>query len=171
MSKFLDELFGNPTAMPHIIVEAANLPTPIVRFVRTDKGAILPAKQREGDAAYDLYAVLEKPIVMHSFDPTPISTGWKIAIPPGFEGQVRPRSGLAKHGITVANSPGTIDSNYRGDLVVLLVNNTDGFTTIRDGDRIAQLLIKEVPVVDLVEVESFDDETERGEDGFGSSGR
>lgn len=145
--------------------------TPVVRFVKTDSFAVLPAQGRNGDAGYDLYAVLDEPLHMHSFTPTPVQTGWKIAIPEGFEGQIRPRSGLAKLGITVANSPGTIDSNYRGDLVVLLVNNTDGLHTIKNGDRIAQLLIKAVPVVDLVEVEDFEDWTSRGEDGFGSSGR
>lgn len=147
-----------------------DVPVP-VRFVRTHEGAKLPSQGREGDAGYDLYAVLDKPMAMHSFTPTPIQTGWKIAIPKGFEGQIRPRSGLAKLGITVANSPGTIDANYRGDLIVLLVNNTDGLHTIKHGDRVAQLLIKQVPFAELKEVESFEDETNRGEDGFGSSGR
>jgi len=142
-----------------------------VRFVRMHKDAVLPAQSRKGDAGFDLYAVLDKPLVMPCFTPTAVSTGWKIAIPEDFEGQVRPRSGLAKRGVTVANSPGTVDSNYRGELIVLLVNNTDSMHTVKNGDRIAQLLIKPVPVVDIAEVDSFDDETNRGEDGFGSSGR
>ena len=144
---------------------------PKARFVKSLGGARLPTQSREGDAGYDLYAHLEETLVLHSFTPVPIRTGWKIAIPGGFEGQIRSRSGLAKRGIVVANSPGTIDANYRGELIVLLVNNTDNLATIRDGDRIAQLLFKTVPYVDLVEVNDFEDETSRGEDGFGSSGR
>lgn len=148
-----------------------NATKPQVRFVRTHKDAILPRMQRTGDAGYDIYAVVDEPVVMKALTPYRISTGWKIAIPPGYEGQVRPRSGLAGKGITVANSPGTIDENYRGVFNVLLVNITGDLHTIKTGDRVAQLLIKKVRQVDVVEVDNFDDDTERGEHGFGSSGR
>jgi len=144
---------------------------PQVRFVRTHVEAVLPKQQRVGDAGYDLHVVLDAPMVLHSFTPTVFTTGWKIAVPQGFEGQIRPRSGLAKQGITVANTPATIDENYRGDLAVILINLTDDLHTIKPGDRVAQLLIKKVDAVEIVEVDSFDDTTERGEHGFGSSGR
>lgn len=142
-----------------------------VRFVRTHEDAVLPVTKRVGDAGYDLYAVLKRPLVLPAFTPMAIGTGWKIAIPEGYEGQIRPRSGMALRGITVANSPGTIDENYRGDLAVILVNLSGKIHSIKHGDRIAQLLVKKVEHVGMVEVDSFDDETDRGEDGFGSSGR
>ena len=141
------------------------------KLVRVDDKAVLPKQQRAGDAGFDLYALLDEPLVLPAFTPMAIRTGWKIAIPEGYEGQVRPRSGLAKIGVTVANAPGTIDANYRGELVVLLICNNGDYYTIKPGERIAQLLIKEVPEFKAVEVESFDGQTERGENGFGSSGK
>jgi dUTP pyrophosphatase len=99
-----------------------------------------------------------------------IPTGLRLAIPQGFEGQVRPRSGLAaRHGITVLNSPGTIDSDYRGEICVILINLGSEPYTISHGDRIAQLVIAPTTRAELVEVESLDT-TERGEGGFGSTG-
>jgi len=99
-----------------------------------------------------------------------VPTGWVLELPPGWEGQIRPRSGLAaRHGITLLNSPGTLDSDYRGELQVLIVHHGSDPFTIRRGDRIAQLVVAPVPRVRLEEVEELT-ETERGEGGFGSTG-
>jgi len=99
-----------------------------------------------------------------------VPTGWAVAIPTGFEGQVRPRSGLAlRHGITVLNAPGTIDADYRGELAVLLINHGDDPFVVRRGDRIAQLLICPVARAELREVEALD-ATARGSGGYGSTG-
>jgi dUTP pyrophosphatase len=99
-----------------------------------------------------------------------VPTGICVAIPAGYEAQVRPRSGLAaKHGVTLLNSPGTIDSDYRGEVAVLLINHGDAPFIINRGDRIAQLVVASLAAAELVEVGSLD-ETERGAGGFGSSG-
>ena len=100
-----------------------------------------------------------------------VPTGFRIAIPAGYEGQVRPRSGLAlSHGILIPNSPGTIDSDYRGELKVILMNAGEKAYAIRRGDRIAQLVIAPVTTVEFLEVEQLD-ATHRGEGGFGHTGR
>jgi dUTP pyrophosphatase len=100
-----------------------------------------------------------------------VPTGLMIAVPPGFEAQVRPRSGLAlKHGVTVLNSPGTVDADYRGEVSVLLINHGDEPFTIRRGERIAQLVIAAVCQANLTEVASLSP-TDRGSGGFGSTGR
>ena len=145
----------------------------LVRLVRTHKDAIPPKKATTGAAGYDLYSVEYHSI--YPGDQAIVDTGFKIAIPDGYEGQVRPRSGLAaKHGVTVTNSPGTIDCDYRGPLKVILTKLEDPAGgepfEIAPGDRIAQLVISEVPNVGMHIVEEFDDETERGEGGFGSTG-
>jgi dUTP pyrophosphatase len=118
----------------------------------------------------DLPAAIEEPIELGSLERTAIPTGLQIAIPDGFEGQVRPRSGLAfRHGLTVTNAPGTIDSDYRGELKVLLVNLGAESITITRGMRIAQLVIAPVVQATVSEVTTLDD-TERGTGGFGSTG-
>jgi dUTP pyrophosphatase len=118
----------------------------------------------------DLPAAIEEPIVLGSLERTAIPTGLQIAIPDGFEGQVRPRSGLAfRHGLTVTNAPGTIDADYRGELKVLLVNLGAEPITITRGMRIAQLVIAPVVQVTVSAVTTLDD-TERGTGGFGSTG-
>lgn len=100
-----------------------------------------------------------------------IPTGWRIAIPNGFEAQVRPRSGLAlRHGILIPNSPGTIDADYRGEIQVILMNAGSDVFEVERGDRIAQLVVAPVVRPEWVEVEDLD-ETERGEGGFGHTGR
>jgi dUTP pyrophosphatase len=99
-----------------------------------------------------------------------IPTGLAVSIPPGFEAQIRPRSGLAlKHGIGMVNSPGTIDSDYRGEIAIIVINWGQGPFTIQEGDRIAQMVITKVYRADIVEVEVLD-ATQRGEGGFGHSG-
>jgi dUTP pyrophosphatase len=130
----------------------------------------LPAYETDGSAGMDLRADLAEPLVLGPGERTLVPTGLRLEIPPGYEGQVRPRSGLAlKRGLTLLNAPGTIDSDYRGDLGVILVNLSAEPQRIEPGDRIAQLLFAPVTRVELVEVDSLAG-TERGAGGFGSTG-
>lgn len=142
-----------------------------VKIRRLRPSAILPQYATEGSAGMDLCADIDEPREIHSCDIAMVSTGLSIEIPPGYEGQIRPRSGLAKrHGITVLNSPGTIDSDFRGEVSVLLVNHGPAPFIFCPGDRIAQLVIAPVTRVEWQEVEELE-ETERGSGGFGSTGR
>lgn len=130
----------------------------------------LPAYATPESAGMDLRANITEPIVLHPLERRIIPTGLYIALPPGYEAQVRPRSGLAfKHGITVLNSPGTIDSDYRGELGVLLVNLSNEDFTVEAGERIAQMVIAQHEQGEFVEVEELDD-TERGAGGYGHTG-
>lgn len=130
----------------------------------------LPAYATPESAGMDLRANITEPIVLHPLERRIIPTGLYIALPPGYEAQVRPRSGLAfKHGITVLNSPGTIDSDYRGELGVLLVNLSNEDFTVEAGGRIAQMVIARHEQGEFVEVEELDD-TERGAGGYGHTG-
>lgn len=130
----------------------------------------LPKYQTELSAGMDLYANIDEPITLKSLERTLVKTGLFLSLPKGYEAQVRPRSGLAfKNGITVLNTPGTIDADYRGEIGVILVNLSADDFTINDGDRIAQLVIAKYETAIWEEVENLD-ETERGEGGFGSSG-
>jgi dUTP pyrophosphatase len=118
----------------------------------------------------DLRANLDAPVTLHPLERRLIPTGLHIALPKGFEAQVRPRSGLAlKHGITVLNSPGTIDADYRGELMVLLVNLSDADFVVNNGERIAQMVVARHEVVEWEPVGELD-ETERGEGGYGHTG-
>lgn len=131
----------------------------------------LPQYMSKGAAGLDLCAALEAPVTLNPGEAKLIGTGFSLAIPPGYEGQVRPRSGLAlRHRIGLLNSPGTIDSDYRGEVGVILFNFGTEPYTVLDGDRIAQLVIAAVPRVQLVVVESLD-ETVRGTGGFGHTGQ
>lgn len=131
----------------------------------------LPAYQSAGAAGLDLCAAIEDDVVIESLQRKLIPTGLSLAIPLGYEGQVRPRSGLAlRHGITVLNSPGTIDADYRGEVKVLLVNSSDTPFRLSRGERIAQLVICPVELGELVLVDELD-ATERGAGGYGSTGR
>ena len=146
--------------------------SPVLRFVRLPHNLDLPLPSYEtsGAAGMDLPAAIDETIVLGSLERTAIPTGLQIAIPDGFEGQVRPRSGLAfRHGLTVTNAPGTIDSDYRGELKVLLVNLGKEPVTIERGMRIGQLVIAPVVQASVSEVATLD-ETERGAGGFGSTG-
>lgn len=130
----------------------------------------LPAYATSQSAGMDLRANLEAPIVLKPMERKLVSTGLFIALPEGFEAQVRPRSGLAlKHGISVLNTPGTIDADYRGEVMVLLVNFSQEEFVIRDGERIAQMVIARHEQGHFVEVEVLD-ETERGAGGYGHTG-
>ena len=130
----------------------------------------LPAYATPESAGMDLRANVAEPVVLRPLERRIIPTGLYMALPPGYEAQVRPRSGLAfKHGITVLNSPGTIDSDYRGELGVLLVNLSNDDFTIKAGERIAQMVIARHEQGEFVEVEELDD-TERGAGGYGHTG-
>lgn len=129
-----------------------------------------PSYQTKASAGMDLRANIENPVELKPLERTLIKTGLFIALPEGFEAQVRPRSGMAaKHGITVLNTPGTIDADYRGEIGVILVNLSNDKFTIQDGDRIAQLVIAKHEQVSWKEVEILED-TSRGDGGFGSTG-
>ena len=130
----------------------------------------MPERASAGAAGLDLFADVGAPCVLAPGEVAVIPTGVAIALPPGHEGQVRPRSGLAaKHGVTVLNAPGTIDEDYRGEVKVILVNH-GGRYVVSPGDRIAQLVIARVERLRVIEVETLED-TPRGEGGFGSTGR
>jgi dUTP pyrophosphatase len=129
-----------------------------------------PRYQTDGAAGLDLCAALKAPIAIAPGERALVPTGWAVAIPPGFEGQVRPRSGLAlRHGVTVLNAPGTVDADYRGEVKVLLVNHGQAPFAVARGDRIAQLVICPVAHADLREVDALD-ATARGAGGYGSTG-
>lgn len=131
----------------------------------------LPAYATALSAGMDLRANLDSPVVLPPLGRALIPTGLFMAIPAGYEAQVRPRSGLAlKKGITLLNTPGTIDADYRGELGVILVNLSNEPFTVNDGERIAQLVVARHEVVEWTPVEVLD-ETERGEGGFGHTGR
>jgi dUTP pyrophosphatase len=130
----------------------------------------LPKYSTNESAGLDLRADLQSPITLKPGQRSLIPTGLKIALPTGYEAQVRPRSGLAyKHGITVLNSPGTIDADYRGDVGVILINHGSESFTIENGERIAQLIIAKFVQIDWDEVLDLSS-TSRGEGGFGSTG-
>ena len=130
----------------------------------------LPRYQTPGSAGMDLHAALAEAIVVQPRARARVPTGLSVAIPHGFEGQVRPRSGLAaKHGVTVVNTPGTVDSDYRGEVNVVLVNLGTEPVTIAPLDRIAQLVFARHEIATLVEVTDLDDTT-RGAGGYGSTG-
>ncbi|MBO5537592.1 MAG: dUTP diphosphatase [Prevotella sp.] len=130
----------------------------------------LPAYATVQSAGMDLRANLEAPVVLKPLERRLIPTGLFIALPEGYEAQVRPRSGLAlKKGITVLNSPGTIDADYRGEIGVILVNLSDEEFVVNDGERIAQMVIAKHETAHFIEVEVLN-ETERGEGGFGHTG-
>nr|WP_308789548.1 dUTP diphosphatase [Polyangium mundeleinium] len=131
----------------------------------------LPAYQSAGAVGLDLCAAVVDEVSIGRGERKLVPTGVRVAIPEGYEGQVRPRSGLAlKHGITVLNAPGTIDPDYRGELMVLLINHGDAPFVVRRGERIAQLVICPVARAELVVAESLD-ETVRGVGGYGSTGQ
>ncbi len=141
-----------------------------IHFVNSSRHP-LPAYATPQSAGMDIRANLQEPITLHPMQRALVPTGLRMALPQGYEAQIRPRSGLAlKHGITVLNTPGTIDADYRGEVGVILINLSQEPFVIQDGERIAQMVIArhEQPEVELVE--SLD-ETVRGEGGFGHTGR
>ena len=145
---------------------------PEVRMMRLthSEGLSLPDYQTAGAAGLDLFAAIPKPLTLRAGARALVPTGIAIAVPEGYEGQVRPRSGLAtRHGLTILNAPGTIDADYRGEIQVVLANLGNEDVTITRGMRIAQLVIAPVARAQIVEVMSLE-ETVRGSGGFGSTG-
>ncbi|MBS0363944.1 MAG: dUTP diphosphatase [Proteobacteria bacterium] len=148
-------------------------PTVPIRRLPHAEGLPLPAYETAQAAGMDLRAAVpqDEPLTLRPGSRFPVPTGLAFALPPGFEGQVRPRSGLAmKHGVTCLNSPGTVDADYRGEVKVILINHGEEDFVIRRGERIAQLVIAPVVQARWDEVDSLD-ETARGAGGFGSTGR
>ena len=140
-----------------------------IRVKRLNPDARIPKAAKVGDVAFDLYSVIDYDIKPGERYAVP--TGIAVEIPIGYEGQVRPRSGLAlKEGITVLNTPGTIDSGYRGEVKTIMINHGNVPFQITKGMRISQLAIRPVPDVEFIEVDELS-ETERGEGGFGSTGK
>ena len=140
-----------------------------VKVINKSKHA-LPAYETKASAGLDIRANVEKPIVLKPLERVLVKTGLFFEIPEGYEAQVRPRSGLAlKKGLTVLNSPGTIDADYRGEVGVILINLSQEDFTIEDGERIAQVVFAQVEQAAWINVETLT-ETERGEGGFGSTG-
>ncbi|MGE5236747.1 MAG: dUTP diphosphatase [Acidobacteriota bacterium] len=133
-------------------------------------GLPLPGYATAGSAGADICAAVDGEVVLAPGERRAVPTGLAVAVPPGFEIQVRPRSGLAlRHGITVANAPGTVDSDYRGEVTVILVNLGSESFTVRRGDRIAQLILAPVATADFLERSELP-RTRRGSGGFGSTG-
>ena len=140
-----------------------------IKFV-AQEGAIIPEYKTSGAAGADVCAFLSEPVVIKSGEFAMIPTGLSFAIPEGYEIQVRPRSGLAaKNGVTVLNTPGTIDSDYRGEVKVALHNDSEDYQTIANGERIAQGILHSYLCMNFIEKDELP-ETNRGEGGFGSTG-
>ncbi len=163
---YLRETGENQTASLWVLM--MDIDRVIVGVKLLSPGAKIPRLANEGDVAFDLYSVVD-----HVLEPGAryaVPTGISVEIPPGYEGQVRPRSGLAlEHGVTVLNAPGTIDSGYRGEVKSVLINHGNEPFKITKGMRISQLAIRRVPKALLEVVETLE-ESERGEGGFGSTG-
>jgi dUTP pyrophosphatase len=144
---------------------------PVVRVKKLRPDAVVPAYMTDHAAGVDLCAAMNGTIELPPRARASVPTGLALEIPPGFEGQVRPRSGLARdHGVTLTNSVGTIDADFRGEVCVLLINHGDKHVRIEPGQRIAQLVIAPVVRAELVVVDELS-ETRRGTGGFGSTGR
>ena len=140
-------------------------------FLPNYEGFDLPSYATMQSAGIDLYAAIEEPITIDPGCSALIKTGIKIALPEGFEAQIRPRSGMAlKYAVTVLNSPGTIDADYRGEIMVILINHGKGSFRVQRGDRIAQMIISRVYQITWEQVEHFRSDTDRGDGGFGSTG-
>ena len=156
-----------PTGLKVAIPEGYEIQVKVVR----EEGVQLPKYETEGSAGMDVRANIKEAITLKSLERVMIPTGLKVAIPEGYEIQVRPRSGLAiKHGITMLNTPGTVDSDYRGELKVIVVNLSNEAYTIEPNERIGQFVLNKVEQIEFVEVEELDD-TSRGEGGFGHTGK
>jgi dUTP pyrophosphatase len=149
---------------------AVNPVTVQIKRLAHGAGLPLPTRMTPDSAGFDLPAAVQSPVVLQPGQIQLIPCGFAMAIPPGYEAQIRPRSGLAsKFGITVINSPGTVDSDYRGEIHVPVVNHGPAAFTIERGTRIAQMLVLPVPPVQIIEVDDLPD-TQRGTGGFGHTG-
>ena len=161
---------GIPAAISMADEREGGAPVP-VKVRKKDGRVELPRYETSGAAGMDLKAFIDAEVTIPSLGRAKIPTGLFIEVPAGYEAQVRPRSGLAvRHGVTILNAPGTIDSDYRGELEVILVNLGPEPFTLKSGDRIAQMVISPVTRASLCETDALS-ETERGSGGFGSTGR
>lgn len=152
------------------MAETGDIAVKVLRLRAEDADLPLPRYATSGSAGMDLHAAVREPLVLAPGERAMVPTGLALQLPAGFEGQVRPRSGLAaKHGLTLLNSPGTIDADYRGEVRVILVNLGREPYTVERGHRVAQLVVAPVAQARIVEVEGLDS-TERSDGGFGSSG-
>lgn len=141
-----------------------------IDVVKLDERAVLPDYKTEGAAGADLYACIDAPIILESLARTVIPTGLAMAIPEGFEVQIRPRSSLtSKHGITILNTPGTIDNDYRGEVGLIVANLSPDPYTIEPGERLAQMVLARFSIATWNVVDKLD-ETVRGDGGYGSTG-
>ena len=142
----------------------------ILKIKKLDNRARLPEYMSEYASGMDIYACLKEKVILQPLKRVLIPTGIAISLPKGYEAQIRPRSGLAvKHGITLANTPGTIDADYRGEIKIIMINLGESEFEINHGDRIAQMVIAKVEIPEISEVAILD-ETARGKGGFGSTG-
>jgi dUTP pyrophosphatase len=147
-----------------------NLKETNVKVKKLNERARLPCYETQGAAGMDISACIEAPLTLGAGEWAMVKTGLALEIPDGFEAQIRPRSGLAaKRGLTVLNAPGTIDSDYRGELSIIIINHSKNSETINDGERIAQIVFAPVTRVCLTEAAALGG-TARGEGGFGSTG-
>jgi dUTP pyrophosphatase len=143
----------------------------IVKIKKLNEDFVMPLKATEFSSGFDLYANIKEKIMIKPLERKLINSGMIMEIPNGYEGQIRPRSSLAlKNGVTVLNSPGTIDCDYRGEVKILLINLSPDEFVIQSGDRIAQIVFTKVSDVKILEMDSFQD-TVRGDGGFGSTGK
>ena len=141
-----------------------------IKRLAGSEGLAMPTRMTEHAAGFDLHAAVKEPVTLGPGEIRLIPCGFAMALPPGYEAQVRPRSGLAtRHGITMINTPGTIDADYRGEVQVPMINLGRVEFVVERGMRIAQMLVLPVPAVKIVEVEELD-ETSRGTGGFGHTG-
>ena len=142
----------------------------LIKYLNESKDLYRPEKATKGSAGFDLLASINNPLEIEAGKSLLVPCGFSLQMPNHFEAQVRPRSGLAlKNSVTVLNTPGTIDSDYRGEICVILINHAQVSFKISRGMRIAQIIFKETPEVNLVEVDELDN-TKRGSGGFGSTG-
>jgi len=145
------------------------IPVKITRL-KGNKDLPLPEYESEGSSGMDIRAAVKKPVLLKPGEIRLLPTGLSVSVPPGYEAQMRPRSGLAlHHGIGMVNAPGTIDSDYRGEIGIIMINWGNESFMIRRGDRIAQMIISKVYRADLSEVDALDT-THRGQGGFGHTG-
>ena len=170
---FFVSLRGRIFSHPEVLIGETDLSLPIIIKIhrRADTADVpLPKRMTEHAAGFDLYAAVNEPTTLKHGEIKLIPCGFAMAIPPGYEAQIRPRSGLAtKHGVTLINSPGTIDADYRGEVHVPLINHGPADFIIERGMRIAQMVVTPVPPSEIVEVDELD-ETPRGKGGFGHTG-
>lgn len=168
----MDKPQMEPNEMEKPQMEPNEMDKPIIKCIQLPhaKDLPLPTYQTQGAAGMDVRVALTKDITLAPGERALVPTGIIMAIPQGYEVQIRPRSGLAiKHGITMANSPGTIDSDFRGEIHLIVINHGQQAFTVKHGDRMAQMVVQKIHQAELVQMRDLD-QTDRGHGGFGSTG-